>query len=209
MSKVAQHTRIITQVAKQVLAPHGLVQQGKSRTWLDDHGWFTTLVEFQPFKDRQGSCINVGVNFHWNLSEDESFDVGYRESDFVDYESDEQFSAAMEKLALHALKKVNEYRQTFSDYNSAKQFILQHQFTSDELWGNFHRGMICGLTNDPEGLHKYLNIVLADEDDYDYILSLKEQALDLKTLVNDQEAFHAKVNAVVKESRRLKKLPGT
>lgn len=42
------HTRLPTATAREYLRPLGLVQKGRSRTWLDDHGWFVTGVEFQP-----------------------------------------------------------------------------------------------------------------------------------------------------------------
>ncbi|MBO0772648.1 MAG: hypothetical protein J2P35_14415 [Actinobacteria bacterium] len=39
---------IIAEVAGQVLAPLGVRRRGRSRTWLDDHGWWLGIVEFQP-----------------------------------------------------------------------------------------------------------------------------------------------------------------
>ena len=38
------HTKIINNVAKQILKPEGLVRKGQSRTWYHDQGWFTTVV---------------------------------------------------------------------------------------------------------------------------------------------------------------------
>ena len=38
----------IAAAAKQRLGALGLVRKGRSRTWLDDHGWWLIHVEFQP-----------------------------------------------------------------------------------------------------------------------------------------------------------------
>jgi len=39
------HEKIIIRTAKDMLAPMGLFQKGQSRTWIDDNGWFLTIVE--------------------------------------------------------------------------------------------------------------------------------------------------------------------
>ncbi|MFV0290086.1 MAG: hypothetical protein ACK5IJ_04195, partial [Mangrovibacterium sp.] len=59
-----EHSKIINQVAREIFKEYGIERKGQSRTWLDDQYWYTTIIEFQPFKDRQGTCLNVGINFH-------------------------------------------------------------------------------------------------------------------------------------------------
>ena len=55
------HTKIITQAAREILRPKGLVQIGRSRLWTDDHGWWLINVEFQPSGVSKGSYLNVGA----------------------------------------------------------------------------------------------------------------------------------------------------
>ncbi|MDG5809477.1 hypothetical protein P9869_44140 [Streptomyces ossamyceticus] len=40
--------RIITSAARESLKPLGLAQRGRSRLWIDDHGWWLGVVEFTP-----------------------------------------------------------------------------------------------------------------------------------------------------------------
>ena len=72
------HSKIINKTAKKIFGVYGIKQKGQSRIWLDDNGWFTTVIEFQPFRGRQGTTLNVGVNFNWYEKEYFSFDIGYR-----------------------------------------------------------------------------------------------------------------------------------
>jgi hypothetical protein len=53
------HDRIIADAAKAALGPLGFKRKGRSRTWLADHGWWLTVVEFQPSAWSKGSYLNV------------------------------------------------------------------------------------------------------------------------------------------------------
>jgi hypothetical protein len=64
-SDVPDVNTVIAEVAKQVLAPLGVKRKGRSRTWLDDHGWWLGIVEFQPSSWGAGSYLNVGPEFLW------------------------------------------------------------------------------------------------------------------------------------------------
>ena len=201
-----EHSKIINRVAKQILKPKGLERKGQSRTWLDDNGWFTTVVEFQPFKDRQGTCINIGVNFHWYLKDYLSFDIGNRESDFIDFKNEEQFIREVEKLAQYALDKVHFYRQALDEFDRAKQTIKSHEFTSDNLWGNYHKGTICGLTGDQSGLTEYYNKLLTVDHDVSWANELKNRVTELKEISPNIDEFRQRISEIIHETRELKKL---
>ena len=57
--------RVISDAAKAVLAPLGLSRKGRSRTWIDDHGWWLVNVEFQPSSHAKGCYLNVGTQHLW------------------------------------------------------------------------------------------------------------------------------------------------
>src|SRR5690606_18901697 len=105
----------------------------------DDNGWFITVIEFQPFHGRQGTTLNVGVNFNWYEKEYFSFDIGHRQDvDFVDYEeNEEEFLAEVREFCKLALSKALEYRGKLNNIYSAKSFILSHTFTSENIWGSY------------------------------------------------------------------------
>lgn len=57
------HDKIIAEAAKAALRSLGFQRKGRSRTWLADHGWWLTIVEFQPSAWSKGSYLNVAA--HW------------------------------------------------------------------------------------------------------------------------------------------------
>jgi hypothetical protein len=201
-----EHSKIINSVARQIFKSNGIERKGQSRVWLDDQGWYTTQVEFQPFMGRQGTCINIGVNFHWYVKDSISFDMGYRESEFVDFISIEQFTPEVEKLSRFALDKILEYRHSFSNITTAKQVILKHEFTSDSLWGNYHKGVICGLTDDTKGLNLHFDALLSVNHDVLWANNLKLRTGQLKEIATDPKLFRQEINNTMKQARQLKKL---
>ncbi len=201
-----EHSKIIHQVASKILKPHGLVRKGQSRTWYDDHGWYTTIVEFQPHKWEHGAFLNVGVNFHWYEQDYESFDMGYRETGFEKFESAEQFVGRIEPMVQLALDKVLAYREQLSDPEQAKQTILNYTFTSEEQWGYFHKGVICGITGDLDGLNHYFEHLLADDYEVEWFEELKSCVRKLKEMTHDAVRFKKEINNTILTSRKLKKL---
>lgn len=201
-----EHSKIINTIARQILKPEGLIQKGQSRSWLDDHEWFTTFVEFQPFQYQQGTCINVGVNFHWSGRDHWSFDIGYRESGFVTFVHLDQFAPEIEELAQMALSKVLFYRNSLRDPESAKQTILNHTFTSESLWGNYHKGIVCGITKDIPGLNNYFDRLLSIDDPAPFIPGVKAEISQLKTLAQHEGQFRQAIQSSIDFAREKKKL---
>ena len=121
------HNKIIMKAAREVLAPNGLLQKGQSRIWLDDNGWFFTVVEFQPSGWEKGTFLNVGMHYLWANKEYLTFDCGYREHECVVYTGDDAaFYAAVRSLAQQAMEKVLFYR-AFRQPSAAHSCLAQQQ----------------------------------------------------------------------------------
>jgi len=204
------HTKIVNKVARQALKPVGVKQKGRSRIWLDDNGWWITVVEFQPSARAQGTFLNVGVNFQWYPKDHLSFDIGYREAGFIEYESDEQFETEALELAEQAKTKVLELREKMSDPQSAKQWVIasyrDHQPT---LWSVFHQGMSCVLAHETDAAIVYFNQVISDPHDTKWALELKQFTAELVALIESGEETFKFIDEIVNESRQLKKLDST
>jgi hypothetical protein len=150
-----EYERIVKNKAKEILGPMGLRQKGASRLWFEDNGWYLTLVEFQPAHGTPGTFLNVGIFFLWHKDQDYvSFDYGHRESELIKHT--ENFENELQTLVLSAQEKVLFYRR-FSDLPFAKECIMNHEFTSDDIWGVFHRAMILFLSGDDSAV-EYLNM---------------------------------------------------
>ncbi len=80
----ADHNALLKRIARERLAPHGMVQQGGSRTFLKDRGWFMVMIEFQPSSFARGSYLNVGADLHFFPREHMAFYCGYREAGFTE-----------------------------------------------------------------------------------------------------------------------------
>ncbi|GAB5418239.1 MAG: hypothetical protein Crog4KO_16560 [Crocinitomicaceae bacterium] len=202
-----EHSKIINNVARGIFKEYGVERKGQSRTWLDDQYWFTTIIEFQPYKGRQGTCLNVGINFHWYEKEYFSFDIGNRESDFIDFKNEKQFQYELESLVKKALKRTLELRNKMADLKSAEKNIINHEFASDNLWGNYHRAIICGLNNEPKKSTEYFNRILKNEFQYNWQKELKEKVEQLKADLNKNiKDFKSRVDDTIKNTRSKKKL---
>lgn len=145
--------KLIAKAAREVLKPLGLFQAGTSRIWIDDNGWFLTVVEFQPSSRSKGAYLNVSISFLWDQGkgflEVLPYNIGGRELGHEDYtNNDDQFYQQMLKMAEHAKKKAEEYRllsgsrmvlnRIDSPSNVIKAFTMgmYHYFSGDEKSGD-------------------------------------------------------------------------
>lgn len=200
------HSKIINDITKGILKPMGLIRKGQSRIWLDDNIWFTTVVEYQPSGWSKGTYLNIGINFNWHLSDSFSFDYGHRESGFIDYRNDGQFQRGVENLTNKGLAKVHEYRK-FTDLEYAKTQILSYRFHSDDLWGNYHRTMICLMTGDKDDFLIYYNKLMSINSEIKWIQDLKDYIAQLLQIYNDNTLVIEFYTDLIKQTRDLKKLP--
>lgn len=57
------HDQIIKQLCKDTLLPLGVFQKGTSRIYIDDNGYFFTVLEFQSSAHAQGTYLNIALHF--------------------------------------------------------------------------------------------------------------------------------------------------
>jgi hypothetical protein len=201
-----EHNKIITKAATTILKNHGIKRSGQSRTYHDDNCWFTTLIEFQPHQWDRGTFLNVGVNFHWYNKEYFSFDIGHREAPFIQFVEGEQFYNEIEKLCDLALEKVLEYRNSLKTIDAAFKTITKYEFTSDSLWGNYHKGTISGLIGDTKSMKSHYEKLLKVDHNYDWANELKQRTKTLLDLSTDLVEFRNAISTIVSETRKMKRL---
>lgn len=168
-----QHNKIINDVAKKILKPEGLFRIGSSRSWLEDNGYYFTVVEFQPSSFEKGSYLNVGIDFLWGSTEDTneylSYDVGGRVivgkgTQYVEYRPrlkncDKVFEEEIEKFAYAALQKVTEYRK-FRDLDYAKKMLIKSVVETPkecQCWELYRLSMLCFFKGDLDDGRKYFD----------------------------------------------------
>ena len=120
------HDQIIKQLCKDTLLPLGVFQKGTSRIYIDDNGYFFTVLEFQPSAYAKGTYLNTALHFLWNERDHISFDFPFgadiRVKNFVEYQNDEQFTHEVTKYVQEAAKQVMFYRK-LQDIETAKSYV--------------------------------------------------------------------------------------
>ena len=120
------HDQIIKQLCKDTLLPLGVFQKGTSRIYIDDNGYFFTVLEFQPSAYAKGTYLNTALHFLWNERDYISFDFPFgadiRVKNFVEYQNDEQFTREVTKYVREAAKQVLFYRK-LQDMETAKSYV--------------------------------------------------------------------------------------
>jgi len=200
------HSKIINKVARRILKPNGIERKGQSRTWLDDQYWYTTIIEFQPHNWKKGTFLNVGVNFHWNESEYFSFDIGSRLNEFVEFENEDQFEKEINSLVELALNRSVELKKMLFNITVSEKTIINHKFTSDNLSGNYHRAIICGLNNKISKSEHYFNLIMENNHNIAWANKLKSKIEILKEKLKNEAEFKNRINELIKISRMKKKL---
>jgi hypothetical protein len=208
------HTKLLNAAARDVLRPLGITQKGRSRTWLDDRGWWLGVIEFQPSDWARGSYLNVGVNWLWDPKDYLSCDVGGRVDGLghgvVRYESDEQFSPLARKLALLAAEKACGYRDLFPTIDACARELRK----AETLLQSLDAGVALGLAGDAaaaqEMFVRYLSWFESDEGlewrtDHDEATYKRTQLLS--TVAEDVSAFRQRIREDVYEARARLKLP--
>ncbi len=206
---VEEHNKIIRNAAKKILSPHGIFQKGQSRIWVDDNGWFLTIIEFQPSSWPKSSYLNVGICFLWTKRKNISFDIGYRVKDnksadlFIEYRNnDELFYKQSLNLAQAALDRTLYFRN-FKNLQYAKEQIFSYRFPNElwESWNNWNKMMISFLTNDDKA-KEYFEIFTRCHQSFD------EQAQLLKPFLADYQKIKEHLQLTILEQRTFFKTHG-
>jgi hypothetical protein len=201
------HSKIINNVAREVLKPIGVKRKGQSRVWFDDNGWWIFVIEFQPSSWSKGTYLNVGVNWLWHPKEYFSFDLGYREESFIEHKSDAQFEPRARDLAIAAKAKVLEMRNNLANLEAAKTYTIGAYCEEPEtIWSQFHQGMICALAGSLDDANAYFMKVLESPDERDWAIALKQSVNDVLNMVSNAKDFKSYVCNIVNEARKIKKL---
>lgn len=199
------HSRLINAAAKAVLGPLGCVQKGRSRTWLDDHGWWVGVVEFQPSAWDKGSYLNVGACWLWSENDYLSFDAGHRVGGFHRFASEEQFAAAAQTLAVQAGQEVIALRERFASPSHVQAWLAAKPPAS--LWDHYHLAVSAGLAGATTQSRQSFAQVMSDPEDRPWAAEIRRRSDGFLRGLPPGAGFEAAVMDTVARSRALLKLP--
>jgi len=206
MVKTTDHSKLIAAAARNVLGPIGLFQKGRSRTWLDDHGWWICVVEFQPSSWSRGSYLNVGCTWLWHVNDCLSFDEGGRVEPFSRFRDESQCELVANSLAEQAANEIIRYRKLFPNVHQVCAHYLQRW--PDGFWPSFHAAVACALAGEADQARRlFKQVTDSKEDSRDWVISAQADATQLSLIANDIEHIRHVVTERVQKSRELQKLP--
>ena len=190
-----------------MLSPLGLRRKGRSRTWVDDRGWWLIVVEFQPSSWAIGSYLNVGACWLWAEKDHFSFDVGYRLQPLVKYVDDGQFGQALAKMATSAKKRIFELRHQFQTLSDVATSLDRNVGRSP--WGLYHAGTALGCVGEVQRAQQRFHELTLWAAEHNWEKQVKTAASNLAGDLPNTHLFRQAVTETVKKTRTLLKLPGT
>lgn len=205
------HDRIIADAAKAALGPLGFKRKGRSRTWLADHGWWLTVVEFQPSGWSKGSYLNVAAHWLWSETGTLSFDFGGRIAEHVEYLTDAQFTPAAAQLAERAAVEAQLLTETFESLSKAAKVLLEETQTKSGQphlhpgWSDYNAGVAAALVGRPDEARKMFTRILDSPAPPGSVLH--PAAANMAQLLSDPIGLRGKVNSLIKRQREALRLP--
>lgn len=205
------HDEIIAVAAKTALEPLGFVRKGRSRTWLADHAWWLTIVEFQPSAWSKGSYLNVAAHWLWSEIGALSFDFGGRIAGHVEYLTDTQFTPAAARLAERAASEAQRLTELFEDLNQATKVLLEDAQTKDRQrhlhygWSDYHAGVAAALVTRSDEARKMFNCILDSPVPPGSLLHPATERM--AQLLNDPTQLRDEVIALITRQREGLRLP--
>lgn len=207
MAEAHVHSLVLEQAARKVLRPLGLVQKGRSRTWVGDNGWWMEVVEFQPSSWSKGSYLNVGCLWLWNVKPYISFDEGSRFVEFQKFESEQQFKVVAEMLARTAAERILHFRAQFPTICAVSDHYRKNP-PVHSLWPTFNAAIAHGLCGRTDAALTLLGRIPGTLDhSIEWQKNADQDARYIASEIHDVQRFRRLVSERVVRARELHKLP--
>jgi hypothetical protein len=205
---------LLNEAARSVLGEIGMFQKGRSRIWLDDHGWWIGIVEFQPSGFSKGSYLNVSAMWLWHEGEevDFSFDFSFppspRVGEFISFESEEQFGAEATRLASVAREWVLKYRQAIHTCLDAANRVAARSREPGDFYYAGIAYACAGETLEAKKMFERLDQFRHGlQPEPDWVLALRLKGRNLANMIDNPTGFRESIEQRIRSTRRILKLP--
>jgi hypothetical protein len=203
------HSIEIAAAAKSALAPLGCVRKGRSRTWIDDHGWWVGVIEFQPSGWSKGSYLNVAASYLWKPAPTESslsFDALVGQRPWRDATEGESFAHKATELASIARESLAELRRHHRSITSTADW-LRSQENKEAVWRDYHLGIAFGLSQQVEIAKHHFRLGIDHSSKIEWVAMPGRECRKYESIVENREAFLATVLERIQATRIALKLP--
>jgi hypothetical protein len=205
------HDRIIADAGKAALGSLGFKRKGRSRTWLADHGWWLTIIEFQPSAWSRGSYLNVAAHWLWSEVGTLSLDFGGRVTEHVEYLTDAQFTSAAAQLARSAAIEAQRLDETFESLSKAAKVLLKEAQTKSGQphlhpgWSDYNAGVAAALVGRLDEAKKMFTRITDSPAPPGSVLH--PAAERIAQLLSDPVTLREEVISLIKRQREALRLP--
>lgn len=198
------HSRTIAQEARTALAPLGLSRRGRSRTWLDDQGWWLGVVEFQPSGFGRGTYLNVGLMFLWRPIDHLAFEIGDRVESFT-AASEPDFALAVRSKAERAAQEVTSLRRRFQTLTD----VVDHYSGTRKLglYDRVHLGIALGLGGPPDDCRLQLDHALRECEEVPPGWPIRQWLPQARAAAEDPASFRRWAEDAIRFTRTALRLP--
>ncbi|MER7760625.1 hypothetical protein [Streptomyces sp. NPDC097619] len=192
--------RIITSAARQSLKPLGLTRRGRSRLWVDDHGWWLGVVEFTPPRIA-GSGLYVGAMWLWHDVDHLAFHVDAVRVGPELFRTEDRFTAHARDLAGRAAAHVTALRDRFPTLPDVARHLTSRPVRPGFLWDDFDSGIGAALVGDAATAREHFERILREEPVAPWMVEAQDKARAVHALAGDRDAVHAWVTRAVDSCR--------
>jgi len=220
--RTSDHNRIIGNTAKFVLGPLGLTRRGRSRVWIDDHGWWIGIVEFQPSSWSKSTGLNLSGQFLRIETDHLAFEIQMLRPPSVppkrvsfDPEHPERFEEYVQAVAQIAAVSVVLLRSEFGEDEALLELLARQEGENTDV--RYRKAIALGLMGDVSSAADVLDDVAADTlRDYNerselrHLSWMKDQAIAMRVLRDaciDRSSFASEINRRVRSTRSEPRLP--
>ena len=177
--------------------------------WFADHGWWLTVVEFQPSGWSKASYLNVAAHWLWGQMGCVSFDFpfGGRLAEHAEYESDQQFAPAAARLAESAAREAQRLLQIVTSLEAASDVLLREARTIHPGWISYDAGVASGLVGrSTDAADMFASILATPAAPASLLHSAAER---MARIASEPQALRREVASLIARQRQALKLPET
>lgn len=204
MKAPMDHNRLLKKIANEKFKPIGIIQDGNSRVFLFDKGWYTIVIEFQPSSFSKGTYLNIGVDFHFYPRDYFTFTCGYRESGFEEFENEQEFTKRIEELCDLSIERVRQLEIKFKDLKAGISTLNNER--EKDAWRYYDLAVFYALEGNLNKALRLFKKVSRVKCEYDFEYERKKITDDHIKLLRERPSFYENVKSINAKTRQLKNL---
>jgi hypothetical protein len=216
---------VLDRAAHAALAPLGLVRMPGRMAWLDDHGWWVVVVEFET-RPARATALVVFADFLWHVRDRPARTVGARvrergrlldqdgEELLIRHEAEADVTPLAEQMVARAVEELTAWREGFPSLRSWAAY-LDGSAEEGSVWREYDAAVATALAGDDARARQWFDRVfdhpirpeLFAEPDPDAVAEAQRVAVSLTAQLGEPHVFRATLARRVAAARARLDLP--